>query len=126
MTEAQQLLAENCLQSAREMLIQTDEFYPFGAFLGPTGIAHPLGIEVDKKNIPNNGNLIKQLIDLAKSENFEQYSLCYEVSLQMSEAKPAIDAICVEFSETEAPKVYQPFSKVNNEYIFDDVFAVQQ
>ena len=126
MTEPQQLLAENCLQSAREMLIQTDEFYPFGAFLGPTGIVHPLGIEVDKKNIPNNGNLIKQLIDLAKSENFEQYSLCYEVSLQMSEAKPAIDAICVEFSETEVPKVYQPFSKENNEYIFDDVFAVQQ
>jgi len=120
-----QALVDHCLETAKEMLDQTNEFHPFGAFLGKNGTVHPLGVEVDKKNIPSNGDIIQQLNDLAKSEEIEHYSLCYEVSVQVDSSINPTDAICVEIKVTGFPKFYLPYSKSGETFVYDEVFAVK-
>jgi hypothetical protein len=120
-----QALVEHSLETAKQMLDQTNEFHPFGAFLGKNGTVHPLGVEVDKKNIPSNGDLIQQLNDLAKTENIEHYSLCYEVSIQLVASRNPTDAICVEIKVKDVPKFYLPFSKSGETFVYDEVFAVE-
>ena len=120
-----QALVEHCLETAKQMLDQTNEFHPFGAFLGKNGTVHPLGVEVDKKNIPSNGDLIQQLNDLAKTENIEHYSLCYEVSIQLETSRNPTDAICVEIKVKDVPKFYLPFSKAGETFVYEEVFAVE-
>ena len=118
-------LVEHCLETAKQMLDQTNEFHPFGAFLGKNGTVHPLGVEVDKKNIPSNGDLIQQLNDLAKVEEIEHYSLCYEVSIQLETSRNPTDAICVEIKVTGIPRFYLPFSKSGETFVYEEVFAVE-
>ena len=126
MTVDQEALTEHCLEIAKEMLALNHEFYPFGAFIGKSGIVHPMGIEIESKNIPNNGSLIEQLVALAALENFETYALCYEVSVQMEASENPKDAICVEINNVKLPKVYLPFDKSEETLTFDQVFAVNQ
>jgi len=126
MTEEQEALSEHCLEIAKEMLSLNHEFYPFGAFIGNSGIVHPMGIEIEPKNIPNNGSLIEQLVALAKLENFETYALCYEVSVQIEASENSKDAICVEMNNAALPKVYLPFDKSEETLTFDQLFAVNQ
>jgi hypothetical protein len=109
-----QALVEHSLETAKQMLDQTNEFHPFGAFLGKNGTVHPLGVEVDKKNIPSNGDLIQ-----------EHYSLCYEVSIQLVASRNPTDAICVEIKVKDVPKFYLPFSKSGETFVYDEVFAVE-
>ena len=124
MIEQHQALVDHCMETAKEMLGQTNEFHPFGAFPGSNGAIHPLGVEVDKKRIPSNGDIIQQLHDLAKTENIEHYSLCYEVSIQLDISRNPTDAICVEIKEAGIPKFYLPYSKSGETFVFDEVFAV--
>lgn len=126
MTAEQQALTNHCLEIAKEMLALNNEFHPFGAFIGKSGIVHPMGIEIESKNIPNNGSLIEQLVALAKKEDFDIYALCYEVSVQIEVTENPKDAICVEVNNAQFPKVYLPFDKSNDTLFFDPVFAVTQ
>jgi len=130
MNENHQALIDHCMDTATEMLIMNGEFHPFGAFIGESGRVHPMGIEIDLKKIPNNGEIVRQMHALAKEEKFVEYAVCYEVSLQLEENKDPQDAICAEYSDSSAPKIYLPYTKSiddNQEAVveFDEKFAVK-
>ena len=125
MNEELQQLADHCFEISQEVLAMNGEFHPFGAFIGESGRVHPLGIELEPKNIPNNGQIINQLINLAKELGIENYALCFEVSIQLSEDTPPTDAICVNFTYPESPKFYQPFNKSEDELNFEEIFGVK-
>lgn len=125
MNENHQALVDHCFEYARDMLLLNREFHPFGAFIGPSGRVHPLGIELDPKKIPNNGEIVNRLITLAKEEGIKEYALCFEVGIQLESSDNPQDAICVEIAELGLPKFYQPFSKSEDNVVFDELFAVK-
>ncbi|MFT7614385.1 MAG: hypothetical protein ACI9J3_003367 [Parvicellaceae bacterium] len=130
MNENHQALIDHCMDTATEMLIMNGEFHPFGAFIGETGRVHPMGIEIELKKIPNNGQIVKKLHTLAVTEKMAEYVVCYEVSLQLEKNKDPQDAICAECSNKSVPKIYLPYSKSiddNQEELveFDEKFAVK-
>ena len=125
MNKDHQALTDHCFELSQEMLVMNGEFHPFGAFLGEGGRVQHLGIEIEPKNIPNNGAIIERLLKLVQDEGINAYALCFEVSVQLEQNSAPQDAICVELSDAEAPRFYQPFAKSSEEINFDDIFAVK-
>ena len=118
-------MLDHCLELAQEMLVMNGEFHPFGAFLGEGDRVQHLGIELEPKNMPNNGEIVNRLIKLAQEEELEVYALCFEVSIQLDADSDPSDAICVEITDPETPKFYQTYSKSSDEINFGEIFAVK-
>ena len=120
---------QHCQEYASELLIETGEAYPFGAFIDTIGNVHPLEMEIDKKNIPTIGEAIEVLEKYCQDELSEKrirgYALCYEVSYQVDESSSKQDAIAIDVkhqSET-TPLFYLPFEKEEEMKIME-LFAV--
>ena len=125
MKEGYQDMLDHCFELSQEMLVMDGEFHPFGAFLGEAGRVQHLGVELEPKNMPSNGEIVNRLIKLAKEEGLENFALCFEVSIQLEADSPASDAICVEITDPETPKFYQTYSKSADEINFGEIFAVR-
>ena len=84
MTEENEKIIDHSLEYATELLKDTGEFYPFGAYLGNEGIVHPLEFEFDKKNMPTNGQVIDWLENFCKEElenkQIKAYGITYDVT----------------------------------------------
>jgi hypothetical protein len=109
-------LLDHSVEYASELLLETGDCYPFGAYLDTIGNVHPLEMEIDAKNVPQIGKVIEALTKYCSEEMAEKrmhgYCLSYEVKIQLSE-NTATDAICFEImhqSETSVPKYYLPFT----------------
>jgi len=126
-------LVKHCLEYAKDLLTDTGESYPFGAFLDTIGNVHPLEMEIDTRDIPQNGVVIDKLRNYCKEEmqadKMNGYALAYEVELQEEENSEKIDAIAIELvhkDKNDLPTFYLPFKVGNDrETTFDDVFAVK-
>jgi hypothetical protein len=133
MNEETEKLVKHCIEYATELLVETGESYPFGAFIDTIGNVHPLEMEIDKKNLPQNVAVIENLTKYCEGELKESkmngYALAYEVELQLTEKDPTVDAIAFELIHSAVknlPTFYLPFTK-NKEGITEvqEVFAVK-
>ena len=117
-------LLDHGVAYASELLIETGEAYPFGAFTDTIDNVHPLEMEIDPKNVPTIGEVITNLTHYCEeemqSERMHGYLLAYEVQVQLTEDTPPSDAIAFEIIHKETPKedtplFYLPFEKDETE-----------
>ncbi len=129
--EEVQNVIEHCRKYASDLLIETCEAYPFGAFIDTIGNVHPMEVEVDKNNMPNVGQVISQLKEYADAEmqveKMRGYVLCYEVSYEMEEGGQSLDAIAIDVTHVEEspPLFYLPFN-AGEEMSVGELFAVER
>ena len=125
-------IADHCFEYAKQLLTETGEFYPFGAFVGKQGRVHPLEFDIENNKIPNNGKVIEALAKYCNTEleasNINGFGLAYEVNLKLTEDADYTDAIAVEIthiSEKNIPVFYLPYSvKKDLSIAFSTAFAV--
>lgn len=90
---------EHCKEYAVDLLTETGEAYPFGAFIDTIGNVHPLEMEIDKKNVPTIGKVVETLGKYCETEMADNkmngYALCYEVSYELEEGQKQ-DAIAID------------------------------
>ena len=116
MTEELKKLLDHAVEYATELLTETGESYPFGAYIDLKGNTHPLEMEIDPKNIPQIGKVIENLTKYC-TEEMEQnrmrgYCLSYEVKIKLDE-QTTTDATAFEFhhcEEKDLPKFYLPYT----------------
>ncbi len=133
MNENIEKLLNHSLEYAKDLLLETGEAYPFGAFMDTIDNVHPLEMEVDKKKTPTIGQVIENLEKYCKEEMAQKrmngYCLAYEVQMNLSEEAEPTDAIAFEIhyiDETELPNFYLPFSVgEDKKVVLDEPFAVK-
>lgn len=119
MNEELEKLLEHSVEYASELLVETGESYPFGAFIDTIGNVHPLEMEIDPKKVPTIGQVIENLKSYCEGEmkasKMNGYALAYEVSLQLDEAGSKTDAIAIDMKHLEnetPPLFYLPFQQI--------------
>lgn len=127
-------IIDHSVEYASELLEQLGELHPFGAFTDLKSQVHPLEMEIDKKNVPTNGKIIKTLWDYCLGEMEEKkitaFGITFESSLKFEEGKDAIDVIVVipnHNSEEDLPAYCTPFS-ISKEGKLEtgEIFAVEK
>jgi len=134
MTEEIQNIIDHSLEYVTDLLEDTGEFYPFGAYVGNEGIVHPLEYEYDKRNMPTNGQVIEWLENFCNEElenkMIRAYCITYDVTIQLEEDKPATDAVCFDITnpaEPDTPLFYIPYKiDKQDKVIFEEMFAVKR
>ena len=133
MNEAVHKTLDHCIGYASDLLIETGEAYPFGAFIDTIGNVHPLEMEIDKKNVPTIGTVMESLEKFCETEmeagNQHGYALAYEVKLNFDEHESPMDAIAIDIrhnTEQDIPVFYLPFEKTEEKTVPGDIFAVKR
>lgn len=135
MIEEVEKLLTHSVEYATEILTDTGECYPFGAFLDTIGNVHPLEMEVeDTKNMPTIGKVINGLTIYCETEyaaaKMRGYALAYEVKLQLEVDAEPIDAICFEMTHCDQPTIdlyYLPFKSLGDKKAtIGELFAVKR
>lgn len=128
-------LLEHSIEYATDLLSETGECYPFGAFIDTIGNVHPLEMEVtDTKNMPKIGQVIEALTIYCEGELAEKklkaYALSYEVQLQLEEGAAPTDAIAFDMKHCEESNIdlyYLPFTVgADKKATIGTVFAVKR
>lgn len=122
-------LLDHSVEYSTELLVETGESYPFGAYIDRAGNVHPLEMEIDSKNVPTIQRVIDALSLYCKEEFENQrmiaYCLSYEVKVKLDE-QTETDAISFDIThstEQEIPKFYLPFKslrKTDQELVLSD------
>lgn len=134
MNTAVDKILEHSREYAKELLIDTGELYPFGAYIGVEGNAHPVEYEYDKKNMPTVGVVIEALSKYCETElkegNILAYGLTYEASVQLEKDADFVDTFVIDITikdGTDVPLYYYPYQiSANKTVTFDDPFAVKR
>lgn len=132
-TEIDKIL-EHSQEYARELLIDTGELYPFGAYIGVEGNIHPVEYEYDKKNMPTVGVVIEALTKFCDTEmkegKIQAYGLTYEASVQLKKDADFVDTFVIDITtkdETEVPLYYYPYHISANKTVkFEEPFAAKR
>jgi len=127
-------IIDHSFEYAKDLLEDTGQCYPFGAFVDNAEIVHPLEFEItDKKNIPNNESVMWSLNKFCETELEEKriiaYALTYEANVQLEEDKPAVETIAIDIVDNtnSQPHYYFPYEKNNEGKItFGEPFAVKR
>jgi hypothetical protein len=131
--EIQNLLS-HCENYASEMLMETGEFFPFGALTDHEDRTHHREVEVDLRDIPSNGEIMDDLLeyfeDQYKNHEAKGFALCYEAKIHLDENK-STDAVAIDIKFKgfdELPLFYIPFSHPIEEpqVLFGEMFAVKR
>ena len=133
MNEEVQKMIDHSFEYAQELITDTKEFYPFGAFIDTIGNVHPLEFDFNPKQMPTVGKVLESLSAYCEGEieakKMRGYALTFEAELQLEEDQPAKTCIALEIKhieEASIPSFYQPFSlDDNNTPLFEDIFAVK-
>lgn len=135
MIEEVEKLLTHSVEYATEILTDTGECYPFGAFLDTIGNVHPLEMEVeDTKNMPTIGKVVQALTTYCETEyaaaKMRGYALSYEVKLQLAVDAEPTDAICFEMTHCDQPTIdlyYLPFKSLGDKKAtIGELFAVKR
>ncbi len=133
MNEEVKKLLDHTVEYATELLTETGEAYPFGAYLDSIDNVHPLEMEIDKKNVPTIGKVVETLTTYCQGEmkasKMNGYALAYEVQLKLSEDEPTTDAIAIDITHLEndeLPLFYLPFTADNGKATIGELFAVKR
>jgi len=134
MNSETQKIIDHSFEYAKELLEETGEFYPFGAYLDTRGQVHPLEFELDIKNMPTNGQVIEGLTIYCKDEmekgKIQAYGITFDAGVQMREGEGAVDTVAIDVTlsngETE-PVYYFPYEVTETgKVVFGEVFAVKR
>lgn len=105
------------LEYAVDMLEESSELHPFGAFTDNQGQVHPIEMEIDKNNIPTNGKVIETLWNLCMEEmeakRITAFGITIESALKFSEDEESQDVIVVlpkHKTEEDLPAYCTPFT----------------
>jgi hypothetical protein len=134
MIEEGEKLLEHSVEYATNLLEETGESYPFGAYADTIGNVHPLEMEIDTKKVPTIGQVIDNLTGYCEGEmkasKMKGYALAYEVKLQLEEGADAIDAIAFDITHNEEADValfYLPFTTTpERKATVGELFAVKR
>jgi len=134
MNNETQKIIDHSFEYAKELLEETGEFYPFGAYLDKRGQVHPLEFELDKKNMPTNGQVIDGLTIYCKEEmekgNIKAYGITFDAGVQMKEGENAVDTIAIDITllgDEIEPVYYFPYElKGTAKVDFGETFAVKR
>ena len=129
-----QLIIDHSIEYANDLLTDTGQCYPFGAYIDKAGIVHPLELEIDKKNIPNNETVITGLRKYCETELNEKrilaYGLTYEASVQLEVDSDNIDTIAIDIVDNSGetiPVFYFPYTIEKEGLVeFGETFAVKR
>ncbi len=121
-------LLDHCSDFSKNLLIETKDMYPFGAFISSSGQLHPLEMEF-KKGIKNEiviNALHTYLTSEYKEGNILAYATVYEVDFQLSEqdSPQSAFAVDIESKYSDVPIYYFPFVINDEEVSFQAPFAV--
>jgi hypothetical protein len=131
MNELNEKLLEHCDGYATEMLKETGESYPFGAYIDTIDNVHPLELEFDPKKMPKVGAVIEGLQAYCKeevtAERMKAYAICFEAEVALSEAE-VLMTVCIDItnSEEETPLFYLPYTKSEMGVGVQEMFAVKR
>jgi len=135
MTTTTQKIIDHSFEYAKNLLEDTGQCYPFGAFVDNSGIVHPLEFVIeDKKNVPNNETVIGALKTYCETEFQEKrikaYGLTYEASVQLEVGSENIDTIAIDMTDSTGevlPVYYFPYTiKKEGTIEFGETFAVSR
>ncbi len=133
MHEEIEKLVEHSFEYAQELLVDTKEFYPFGAFIDTIGNVHPLEFEYDPKNMPQVKTVLESLTSYCETEMAENrmhaYGLTFEAELQMEENGPQETCIGLTVkheTEQDLPDFYQVYTFNDEAPEFGEIFAVKR
>ncbi|MFD1553452.1 hypothetical protein DNU06_07210 [Putridiphycobacter roseus] len=127
-------LIDHSFEYAQELLVDTKEFYPFGAFIDTIGNVHPLEFEFDAKNMPKVGAVLESLSKYCETEMSENkmkgYALTFESIIKLDENSKEKTCITLKIKhseENDIPDFYQAF-EINEagEVDFEPVFGVKK
>lgn len=132
-TEIQSII-DHSLEYAKELLSQTGELHPFGAFTDKVGQVHPLEMEIDKKSIPTNGKIIETLWNFCMEEmdndRITAFGVAMESSIQIEEGKDPIDALVLianHKNDEDLPAYCTPFTISGESKVeYGEMFAVDK
>jgi hypothetical protein len=133
MEDIAQKLLNHSVEYAKELLIDTLEFYPFGAYIDNIENVHPLEFEYDKKNQPTVEIVLNSLNKYCKTEmandKMKAFALTYESEVQLSKDEDTLKCITVEIHIHDGdtlPKYFIPYHiNDENKVSFDEIFAVK-
>ena len=130
-----QTIIDHSYEYASDLLKDTGQCYPFGAFLDRAGIVHPLEFEItDKKNIPNNESVIWSLKKYCNTEMEKGssigYGITHEAAVLLKEGADNIETIAIDIvlaNYDEVPVYYFPYEiKSEGDVDFGEPFAVKR
>jgi len=133
MTNYTKIIIDHCFEYASNLLTDTGQCYPFGAFVDKAGVVHPLEFEIeDKKNMPNNETVINGLKKYCETQlsqkKIRAYGLTYEASVQLKIDENSIDTIAIDIIESNGevvPIYYFPYKFTSENIVeFSETFAV--
>jgi len=134
MNENLKSILDHSLDYAIEMIEETSELHPFGAFTDKAGQVHPLEMEIDKKQVPTNGRIIEVLWDYCMKEleegNISAFGISMESSLKFEGDEEEVDVIVTiphHKDEQDLPAYCTPF-KINDKgsVVAGELFAVDK
>ncbi len=130
-----QTIIDHSFEYASDLLTDTGQCYPFGAFLDRAGIVHPLEFEItDKKNIPNNESVIWSLRKYCDTEmekgNIIGYGITHEAAVLLEQDADNVETIAVDIllaDNDKIPVFYFPY-EIKSEGVVDfgEPFAVKR
>lgn len=126
-------IIDHSFEYAQELLIDTKEFYPFGAYIDTIGNVHPLEFEFNPKKMPQVGEVLDSLTKYCETEMAEKrmhaYGLTFEAQIKLTEneaAKNCIGLLIKHNIEENIPAFYQSYDFDNDHQpIFGEIFAVE-
>jgi len=126
-------LMDHSIDYAQDLLDETLEFYPFGAWIDTKGGVHPLEFEFDKKQMPTVEKVLSELKVYCDSEMAENkmnaYALTFESELVLAEGESAVKCISLDIvhqNEKNIPKFYVPYSiGEDNTVTYSELFGVK-
>ena len=125
-------LIDHSFEYAQRLLIDTKEFYPFGAYIDTIGNVHPLEFEFNPKKMPQVKDVIESLTKYCENEMADEkmngYAITYESQVKMNEDDTENSCITISIkhtSETKIPTFYQPFNIIDETVEFEDIFGVK-
>ncbi|MCF6170048.1 MAG: hypothetical protein L3J66_03620 [Bacteroidales bacterium] len=132
-TETQEII-NHSFEYAKELLEDTGEFYPFGAYLDRRGQIHPLEFETDKRNMPTNGQVIEGLTKYCREEmkngKMRGFGITYSAGVQLHEGEDAIETVAIDITLASgeiAPVYYLPYNITGTGTTeFGEIFAVKR
>jgi hypothetical protein len=133
MEDIVQKLLNHSVEYAKELLIDTLEFYPFGAYIDTIDNVHPLEFEYDKKNQPTVEIVLNSIDKYCKTEmandKMKAYALTYESEVKLSEDSDTLKCITVEIhlnNNDVLPKYFIPYQLNDEDKVsFKEMFAVK-
>lgn len=132
MEKIEQKLLNHSVDYAKELIIDTLEFYPFGAYIDTIDNVHPLEFEYDKKKQPTVERVLNSLTQYCEKELADKkmmaYALTFESEVKLSEDADALKCITIEIKTENAEKLPQyfiPYHVNDKKVTFDEMFAVK-